>query len=237
MSNSHRQGPATVVAIPPNRNQEMVLVPEERESKGSKFKSFFTGGKKKAKIVLSPRDAEILAQVKRRAKVLDTAIDLGVAKIGLDPILGLIPIAGDAITLAIAMRLIHTAQKADIPKSLTHQMLFNVMLDFGMGLVPVVGDIADFLFKANQRNAKLFEDFLYERAAAQAAEAEQQAATKAHHDQLHQQAAANFAAGTPGYQQQPQQQQQPPAKKGWFSRGGGGQTVVEMGPSAGHPIK
>ncbi|KAG0322249.1 hypothetical protein BGZ97_007988 [Linnemannia gamsii] len=224
MSNSHRQGPATVVAIPP-------------ESKGSKFKSFFTGGKKKKQIVLSARDAEILAQVKRRAKVLDTAIDLGVAKIGLDPILGLIPIAGDAITLAIAMRLIHTAQKADIPKSLTHQMLFNVALDFGMGLVPLVGDIADFLFKANQRNAKLFEDFLYERAAAQAVEAEQQAASKAHHDQLHQQAVANFAAGQAGYQQQPQQQQQPPAKKGWFSRGGGGQTVVEMGPSAGHPIK
>jgi hypothetical protein len=51
------------------------------------------------------------------------------------PQIGLIPIAGDAITLAIAMRLIHTAQKADIPKSLTHQMLFNVALDFGVSFI------------------------------------------------------------------------------------------------------
>ncbi|KAG0073120.1 hypothetical protein BGZ89_011502 [Linnemannia elongata] len=216
---------------------QVILVPEQRESKGSKFKRIFTGGKKKNQIVLSARDAEVLAEVKKRAKVLDTAIDLGVAKIGLDPILGLIPVAGDVITLAIAMRLIHTAQKADIPKSLTNQMFFNVALDFGMGLVPVVGDVLDFMFKANKRNAKLFEDFLYERAAQQAAEAEQQAAVNLHHQQLHQQALANFNAangGQPANHQQ--QQQQKPAKKGWFSRGGN-DTVIEMGPSAGHTIK
>jgi len=222
----------------------VVLVPEVRESQSSRFKSFFTGGKKKNQIVLSARDAEILAQVKKRAKVLDTAINLGFAKFGLDPILGLIPVAGDAITLMIAMRLIHTAQKADIPKSLTQKMLFNVALDFGMGLVPVVGDIADFLFKANQKNAKLFEDFLYERAAQQAAEAERQAAANFHHNQLHQQALANFNTtngnGNGGHlanhQQQYQQNLQQPAKKGWFSRGGK-DTVIEMGPSAGHSIK
>ncbi|KAK3831727.1 MAG: hypothetical protein JOS17DRAFT_744119 [Linnemannia elongata] len=215
---------------------QVVLVPEQRESKGSKFKSFFTGGKKKNQIVLSARDAEILAQVKKRAKVLDTAIDLGVAKIGLDPILGLIPIAGDAITLMIAMRLIVTAQKADIPKSLSHQMYLNVAIDFGMGLIPVVGDVADFLFKANKRNAKLFEDFLYERAAQQAAEAEQQAAANLRHQQLHQQALANFNGANGGQPANLQQQQQQPAKKGWFSRGGK-DTVIEMGPSAGHTIK
>ncbi|KAG0277922.1 hypothetical protein BGZ95_005075 [Linnemannia exigua] len=208
-----------------SNGQEIVLVPEQRESKSSKLKSFFTGGKKKAKTVLSARDAEILAQVKRRAKVLDTAIDLGVAKIGLDPILGLIPIAGDAITMMIALRLIHTAQKADIPKSLTQKMLMNVALDFGMGLIPLVGDVADFLFKANQRNAKLFEEFLYERAANQAAEAEAAAATQRNH-QIHQQqqAAAAHAAANPHlaqHQQQHQQnvqQQQAPKKGGWFSR-------------------
>ncbi|KAK3841225.1 MAG: hypothetical protein J3R72DRAFT_445674 [Linnemannia gamsii] len=228
MSNKQStSGPATVVAIPPNHanGQEMVLVPEQRDTKTSKLKSFFTGGKKKPKIVLSERDAEILAQVKRRAKVLDTAIDLGVAKIGLDPILGLIPIAGDAITLMIAMRLIHTAQKADIPRALFHKMIMNVVLDFGMGLIPVVGDVADFLFKANQRNAKLFEEFLYERAAQQAAEAEAAAASHRNH-QAHQQqqAAAANATANPHlaqHQQQHQQnvqQQQAPKKGGWFSR-------------------
>ncbi|KAG9062723.1 hypothetical protein KI688_005029 [Linnemannia hyalina] len=218
--------------------QHQISHPAQVEPKGSKFKSFFTGGNKKKQIVLSARDAEILAQVKKRAKVLDTAINLGFAKIGLDPILGLIPVAGDGITLMIAMRLIHTAQKADIPKSLSHQMYFNVLIDFGMGLVPVVGDFADFLFKANRRNAKLFEDYLYERAAEQAAEAELQAAANLRHQQLHQQALANFNGvnGGPSAHQQQQQQQQP-AKKGWFSRGGGKDTVIEMGSPAGHVVK
>ncbi|KAF9140867.1 hypothetical protein BGX30_005853 [Mortierella sp. GBA39] len=204
------------------------------ESKGSKFKSFFTGGKKKNQIVLSARDAEILAQVKKRAKTLDTAFNLGFAKIGLDPILGLIPVAGDGITFIIAIRLVHTAKKADIPLSLSNEMYLNVLIDFGLGLVPVLGDFADFVFKANQRNAKLFEDYLYERAGLEAAEAEAQAAANLHHQQLHQQALANFNGANGGPSANHQQQQ--PAKKGWFSRGGK-DTVIEMGPPTGHAIQ
>ncbi|KAI1320455.1 hypothetical protein EDD11_000840 [Mortierella claussenii] len=174
------QAQSYVVAVPPDpaHNQDMVLVREEQESRGSKLKGFFKRSNKK-KITLSSRDAQILAQVKTRAKVLDTGLNLGFAKIGIDPIIGLVPVAGDAITMMLALRLIHTAQKADIPKSLTQRMLFNVALDFGIGLVPVIGDFGDFLFKANDKNAKLFEAYLYERAAAQAAEVEAAAASRA----------------------------------------------------------
>ncbi|GJJ74305.1 hypothetical protein EMPS_06663 [Entomortierella parvispora] len=172
-----QQGPATVVSIPPNGGQDMVLTHEQPAPKTSKFKSFFTRSKK-AKVVLSERDAEILRKVKARAKLLDTGLNLGFAKIGLDPIIGLVPLAGDAITLMMAMNLIHTAQKADIPKELTSKMLFNVAVDFGCGLVPVLGDFADFLYKGNHRNAKLFEAFLYERAAAEQAAAEAEAASR-----------------------------------------------------------
>lgn len=173
-----------VVVIPPNadRGQDMVLAPVNTppgESRGSKFKSFFKRSKKD-KIILSEKDARILAQVKRRAKILDTGLNLGVAKVGLDPIIGLVPVLGDAVTMFLAMQVIYTAQKADIPKSLTQKMLFNVAVDFGLGLVPVLGDFADFVFKANDRNAKLFEEFLYERAAAQAAEREAQEARGVH---------------------------------------------------------
>ncbi|KAF9436582.1 hypothetical protein BGZ76_003534 [Entomortierella beljakovae] len=143
---------------------------QQSQSVGSKFKSFFKKDNKKPAVVLSERDARILAQVKSRAKLLDTGINLGCAKVGLDPIIGLVPVAGDAITLALAFQLIFTAQKADIPNSLNRQMIFNVVIDFGMGLVPIVGDYCDFMFKANDRNAQLFEEYLYERAAKQAAE-------------------------------------------------------------------
>ena len=46
--------------------------------------------------------------------------------------IGLVPFAGDAVTLMMAMNLIHTAQKADIPKELTQRMLVNVAIDFGV---------------------------------------------------------------------------------------------------------
>ncbi|KAF9911175.1 hypothetical protein BX616_010646 [Lobosporangium transversale] len=157
-----------VVTVPPNQDTNQVSI-------GSRIKKFFKADDKK-NIMLSQRDSDVLAKVKRRAKVLDTGLDLGVAKIGIDPILGLVPVAGDAITMFLALRLIHTAQEADIPKSLTQRMLLNVAIDFGLGLVPVLGDIGDFLFKANDKNAKLFEEFIYERAAKQAA---QQAAAAA----------------------------------------------------------
>ncbi|KAF9417725.1 hypothetical protein BGZ94_009883 [Podila epigama] len=162
-----------IVAIPPGGEPP-------QESRTSKIKNFFRRDKK-AKIVLSERDARILEQVKRRAKVLDTGVDLGCTRIGLDPIIGLIPVAGDAVSLLMAMRLIHTAQKANIPKELVYKMLFNVGLDFGLGLVPVVGDLFDFMYKANDKNAKLFEEFLFERAARQAAEAEAAAKEQHHH--------------------------------------------------------
>ncbi|KAF9194090.1 hypothetical protein BGZ51_001069 [Haplosporangium sp. Z 767] len=160
----------TIIAVPAGAGAAT-----STESRTSKFKSFFKKDKK-TKIVLSERDAQVLAQVKRRAKVMDTGLNLGFARVGLDPILGLVPVAGDAVSMFMAMRLIHTAQKADIPKSLTQKMLMNVAVDFGLGLVPLVGDIGDFFFKANDRNAKLFEKFLYERAATQAAAAEAAAA-------------------------------------------------------------
>jgi hypothetical protein len=82
-----QQGPATVVNIPPNATIDQEVVLEREQRKGSKFKSFFSRNKK-AKVVLSERDAEILRQVKRRAKILDTGLNLGCARIGLDPIIG-----------------------------------------------------------------------------------------------------------------------------------------------------
>ncbi|KAF9583435.1 hypothetical protein BGW38_009486 [Lunasporangiospora selenospora] len=166
-----------VIDIPPE-NHHRHHRRQSSASSGNKFMNMFRSNKK-AKVMLSERDAEILASVKRRAKILDTGINLGVVRIGLDPILGLIPVAGDFVTLLMALRLVHTAQKADIPKELTAKMMANIVIDFGSGLVPVIGDVFDFLFKANDRNAKLFEEYLYKRAAAQQADAERAAAAAA----------------------------------------------------------
>ncbi|KAG0336011.1 hypothetical protein BG004_008227, partial [Podila humilis] len=69
-----------IVTLPPP------AVPRHTDSTTSKIKNFFRRDKK-VQVELSKEDARILEQVKSRAKVLDTGVDLGCAKIGLDPIL------------------------------------------------------------------------------------------------------------------------------------------------------
>lgn len=46
-------------------------------------------------------------------------------------------------------------------------MYLNVAADFAIGLVPLLGDIADALYKANSRNTWLLEDYLVKKAAAE----------------------------------------------------------------------
>lgn len=47
-----------------------------------------------------------------------------------------------------------------MPADVTSKMYFNIILDFGIGLVPFLGDIADAVFRANTRNAVVLEKFL-----------------------------------------------------------------------------
>ena len=42
-------------------------------------------------------------------------------------------------------------------------MMWNIMLDFGIGLIPFVGDLADALYRANTRNAWLLDAYLAEK--------------------------------------------------------------------------
>lgn len=64
---------------------------------------------------------------------------------------------------------VQTCQKIDggLPATLRARMMFNVVLDFGLGLVPFLGDIADAVFRANTRNAWLLEMYLTKKAEAQ----------------------------------------------------------------------
>jgi hypothetical protein len=62
----------------------------------------------------------------------------------------------------MAMMVLRTCQQVEggLPNEVKAKMLFNIVLDFGIGLVPFLGDIADALFRANTRNAVVLEKFL-----------------------------------------------------------------------------
>ncbi|MBT0586944.1 DUF4112 domain-containing protein [Alteromonas oceanisediminis] len=93
------------------------------------------------------------------ANLLDTAIRIPVVGIpvGLDFLVGLIPGVGDAAMLVAALRIVYLGKKMGAPEALQSKMLRNVLLDFGLGFIPVVGDIADLFYKANRKNVRLLE--------------------------------------------------------------------------------
>lgn len=75
--------------------------------------------------------------------------------------------AGDAVDAALAMMVVNTCEKIDggLPTRLRMMMLINVIIDFAIGLVPFVGDLADAMYKCNTRNAVMLEKHLREKGA------------------------------------------------------------------------
>ena len=95
----------------------------------------------------------------KTATVLSNLLDnkfkvLGI-KFGLDPILGLIPGGGDLVSLFLALYIVWIGIKMRLPQDKIARMIANVVLDFGVGLVPILGDIADITFKSNLRNLEI----------------------------------------------------------------------------------
>lgn len=95
------------------------------------------------------------------ARVLDTAIAIPGTRIriGLDPILGLIPGGGDLASAALSAYIVYVAIQRGAPRSVIWRMLGNIGVDTVGGSVPVVGDLFDVAFKANAKNADLLEQY------------------------------------------------------------------------------
>lgn len=76
-------------------------------------------------------------------------------KVGLEPIIGLVPVAGDVIGFLLSGFIIIEAVRIGAPPRLLARMIGITVVDVLSGLVPVIGDLFDFAFKANRRNAEL----------------------------------------------------------------------------------
>lgn len=106
------------------------------------------------------------ADVRRRIEMMEHLLERSVpipglkAKVGLDAILGLVPVGGDVIAALLGLYIVWEARNLNMPKTTMARMLGNVGFDWLIGLVPVVGDAADFVFKSNSRNLKLIKRHL-----------------------------------------------------------------------------
>ncbi|HZB36456.1 MAG TPA: DUF4112 domain-containing protein [Beijerinckiaceae bacterium] len=109
-----------------------------------------------------PTTKDSVARISTLAKVLDSAIPIpGTNRtIGIDPLLGLFPVVGDAISAALASYIIWEARQLGIPRWKIARMIGNMALDTAVGAVPLVGDLFDMAYKSNRRNLRIVLDHL-----------------------------------------------------------------------------
>jgi hypothetical protein len=97
----------------------------------------------------------------RRASILANWLDarfsaLGI-RFGLDAIVGLVPVVGDTLTALASLYPLLVAERHKLGRGVQARMALNVLIDWGVGLVPAAGDILDVTYKANLKNLKLLE--------------------------------------------------------------------------------
>jgi hypothetical protein len=112
------------------------------------------------------------AERKRRARerlitltrLMDSAIDVPVLRttVGLDALLGVVPVAGDLLSAAVGVYLIAQARELGASRWLQAKMASNLALDAAVGAVPLAGDVFDVYFRAHRRNLKLLQKELGE---------------------------------------------------------------------------
>lgn len=81
-------------------------------------------------------------------------------RIGLDGIIGLIPGIGDLAAGGLSTYILYQALKLKVPRAIIARMALNVLLESVIGVIPILGDLFDFVFKANQRNVNLMRKYV-----------------------------------------------------------------------------
>jgi hypothetical protein len=104
------------------------------------------------------RDSD-LDGIRRWANLLDNAFQIPGTRIrfGFDAIIGLIPGVGDLSAPVFAAVILVTGFKLRLPAIVQARMVLNAVIDMALGLVPVLGDLADIAWKANLMNLALLE--------------------------------------------------------------------------------
>ena len=97
------------------------------------------------------------------AKLLDSAFVLpGTSiRVGIDPLLGLIPGIGDVISNLIGSSLLFLATRLGVPRIVIFRMALNIFINMALGIIPGIGDLFSFWFKSNIRNSYLLQRYCH----------------------------------------------------------------------------
>ena len=112
---------------------------------------------------------EVRERLGRLAWLLDSSIPIPGTRfsIGLDALIGLVPVLGDVLGVFLSSYIVREAAALGAPRSILARMAFNVALEGLVGMIPLAGDVFDAAWKANQRNVRLLNAWLDHPRAAQ----------------------------------------------------------------------
>jgi hypothetical protein len=106
------------------------------------------------------------ASVRQRVEALEALLERAFTipgtqmKVGLDAIVGLVPVVGDWVTGAMSAYLIWEARNLGMSKWQLARMSGNAVFDTAIGMIPFAGDLFDFVFKSNSRNLRIIKRHL-----------------------------------------------------------------------------
>lgn len=105
---------------------------------------------------------ESLRRLDGLAMLMDSAFTIPGTNVtmGLDALIGLVPVVGDIVTTAISSYILYEARRLGASKLTLARMAGNVAIDGVVGAVPIVGDMFDVTFRANRRNVALLREHL-----------------------------------------------------------------------------
>jgi hypothetical protein len=98
-----------------------------------------------------------MQRIRGLAWLLDRSIPIGRWRVGVDPIIGLVPGAGDWFGALLSLYILYQGARLGMPTHVLGRMAGNILVETIVGAVPVLGDLFDFAWKANMRNLRLVE--------------------------------------------------------------------------------
>ena len=108
---------------------------------------------------LDPDVAADLRRLRGLSHLLDNSVRIPgtTYRVGIEPLLGLLPVAGDAAGLVVSAYVLAVAVRTGVPRATLGRIVLTLWLDATVGSVPLFGDLFDAYWKANLRSTRLLD--------------------------------------------------------------------------------
>jgi hypothetical protein len=113
-------------------------------------------------LLIHDEEERLMGSVRALARLMDDQFEVPGTKlrVGLDALVGLVPGVGDLVSTAISLWIVNQARRLGVSRWVLARMGWNVLVDAGVGAIPLAGDAFDLVWKSNRRNIVLLEKHL-----------------------------------------------------------------------------